>query len=54
MSIVSINDYFKCKWFKISNQKSRLAEIFLKIQLHAIYKRLTLELKTHIGGKKRD
>ena len=45
---IPINNYFKCKWTKCSNQDLEwLNEYKNKSYMYAAYKRLTSELKTH-------
>ena len=48
-----ISNYIKCnKWIKSPNQKTQIGwmdKIKKRIQLYAVYKKLTLDLRTHIG-----
>ena len=47
---IYVNNYFKCKWIKYSNQRCRVAEWIQKQDLlYAVYKKPTSDLKTQIG-----
>ena len=47
------NNYIKCKWIKLPNQKKQSGWMDLKnkVQLCTINKELTLDWKTHIDWK---
>ena len=50
---IRINNYFKCKWIKCSNEKTQAGCMFTKRKkkkkhMYAVYKKPTLDLKTHI------
>lgn len=47
-STTPINNYFKCKWMKFSNQKTKwLIGLKNKTHKYAFYKTFTLDLKIH-------
>ena len=45
---IYINNYFKCKWIKYSNQKTQTEWIQKQTHIYAVYKKPTSDLKTHI------
>ena len=48
---IYINNYFKCKWIKYSNQKIQTEWIQKQTHIYAAYKKPTSDLKTHIDWK---
>ena len=51
---IYINNYFKCKQIKCSNQRQRLNEYKNKTHIYAVYKKPTSDLKSHIDWKWED
>ena len=53
-----ISKYFKCKWIKISNQKTETGRMnktkINMIQLSYVYKRLAIDPRQQIGWKWKD
>ena len=45
---IYINNYFKCKWIKYSNQKTQTEWIQKQTHIYAVYKKPTSDLKTDI------